>query len=153
VGDYGTYIGATNQNVYRWQIALSDSIPEAGENSGSNFAIQNFDDTGAVLGTPLYIDRASGAITTGAINTGAIISDGPISFSFYYATTHAFGWDGTGLRTWVDNADKGYIYVSDDPGVPALAAALPQIIIDLQNSIAQLQNEIASLRTRPKATC
>jgi len=47
----------------RWRVYLGDTIVESGSNAGSNFAIQRYDDTGAVLGIPLSINRATGHVT------------------------------------------------------------------------------------------
>jgi hypothetical protein len=55
-------LGTTGGSL-RWAVVPGGPTPETGSNSGSNFLIQNFDDTGAALGTPLSISRATGVAT------------------------------------------------------------------------------------------
>jgi len=50
----------------RWQIG-AEGTAETGSNAGTNFAIQNYDDTGTLIGTPVSISRATGVMTVGAI--------------------------------------------------------------------------------------
>lgn len=66
----GTYRGLEIETagVVRWFI-LSDSAAEGGSNSGSNFAILNYSDTGVNLGSPLTINRATGNATFSGIIT------------------------------------------------------------------------------------
>lgn len=44
----------------RWQVSLANGEAETGANAGSNFGIYSYDDTGALLGNPLIINRATG---------------------------------------------------------------------------------------------
>jgi hypothetical protein len=56
-------LGATG--LTRWAIR-ADNSGESGSNAGSNFIIQNYDDTGAAIaGTPITITRSSGAVVFG----------------------------------------------------------------------------------------
>lgn len=60
--------------VSRWQVLVGDNNAESGSNSGSDFQIQRYDDTGTGAGTPVYISRATGIITVAnglAFGTGA----------------------------------------------------------------------------------
>ena len=50
----------------RWQLQLASPDPESGGNAGSNFLLQSFADSGAGLGTPLSISRATGVATFSA---------------------------------------------------------------------------------------
>lgn len=52
-----------NNGVKRWELFLGDAVAEAGGDTGSRFAINRYNDAGAFLSTPLFIDRATGAIT------------------------------------------------------------------------------------------
>jgi hypothetical protein len=52
-----------NNFVTRWILELGNSTAESGGNAGSNFSIRRYDDSGAFLGTPMVINRASGAVT------------------------------------------------------------------------------------------
>jgi hypothetical protein len=52
----------------RWSLALGDSSAESGGNAGSNFALYRYSDAGALLDTPLTINRVDGGVTlTGAL--------------------------------------------------------------------------------------
>jgi hypothetical protein len=62
----------TTAGVNRMQITCNTN-PEAGSNSGSDFALVTFDDGGAVLGTALAIFRASSAAVFGASVQAATI--------------------------------------------------------------------------------
>lgn len=60
----GTYrtIAMTSSGSVRFEFGVDDSA-EAGANAGSNVIFNLSSDAGAFLSTPIYIDRASGAIT------------------------------------------------------------------------------------------
>lgn len=72
------YVYVETNNVPRWRFG-GTSDAESGSNSGSNFAITGFSDSGAYLNSPLIINRASGDITLGGqvtIATGGVIAGG-----------------------------------------------------------------------------
>jgi hypothetical protein len=47
----------------RWQIDIGNGdLENTGTNNGSNFAISRFSDAGGLLGVPLFVNRASGAV-------------------------------------------------------------------------------------------
>jgi hypothetical protein len=52
---YGQKAGAA-----RWGVALGNATAESGSDKGSDFAINNWSDAGAILGTPLQILRTGG---------------------------------------------------------------------------------------------
>jgi hypothetical protein len=60
----------------RWYLYAS-STAEGGSNAGSDFIVQNCNDAGTVLGTPLQINRATGLVTIGSgnlqVNGGATV--------------------------------------------------------------------------------
>ena len=60
----GTNNGINGQagGVSRWSLYLGNSDSEAGSNTGSTFAVNSYDDTGALLGTPLQIARRNGGV-------------------------------------------------------------------------------------------
>jgi hypothetical protein len=60
-GDSSVINGYTN-GLSRWQMLLGNSSPESGSNAGSDFYINNFSDTGAVIISPFFIIRATGAV-------------------------------------------------------------------------------------------
>jgi hypothetical protein len=63
--------GSTNVNVIagltdgvlRWQMQLGNGNPESGSSAGSDFALYNYNDAGAYIGNPLFINRATGIVT------------------------------------------------------------------------------------------
>ena len=59
----------------RWAL-VEDISSETGGNSGSNLSLNAYDDTGALLTTPLSFNRASGSTTVGE----ALAVDGAASF-------------------------------------------------------------------------
>jgi hypothetical protein len=54
--------GRTNGSR-RWVISLGTTAPESGSNTGSNFLIRRYDDSGTTLGDSIIINRATGAVT------------------------------------------------------------------------------------------
>ena len=48
--------------MLRWQLNLGNNALETGTISGSDFALQNFSDTGAYIGPALTVQRSSGAV-------------------------------------------------------------------------------------------
>jgi hypothetical protein len=61
-GQISRVIGSIN-GVYRWGIELGAWQSETGSNAGSNFVLARYSDSGTFLGTPMVIDRATGAVT------------------------------------------------------------------------------------------
>ena len=55
----------------RWQV-LADAAPEGGGNAGTNFSIFRYTDAGAIVDSPLNINRATGVVNLGdGANLGA----------------------------------------------------------------------------------
>jgi hypothetical protein len=61
-GQVARVFGRTNGSN-RWAVELGDTTAEGGGNAGSNLIIRRYDNSGAVLGAPVVINRASGAVT------------------------------------------------------------------------------------------
>jgi hypothetical protein len=95
-------VGATNNaQPLRWQLQLGNADPEsgswtgtnffnAGDNSGSNFTLNRYDDMGVLLDTPLRIDRKTGiaklyAGGPGAISTLQLDTPGEARLDFQYS--------------------------------------------------------------------
>lgn len=57
-------------NSQRWNWIVN-STAEGGSNSGSNFQIERYDDSGSWLGTPFFIKRSSGYIGIGTTSPAA----------------------------------------------------------------------------------
>jgi hypothetical protein len=58
--------GTVNGNL-KWLLALGDGVAEGGSNTGSGFAINRYNDSGAVLDAVLAIPRNTGEVT---VNNG-----------------------------------------------------------------------------------
>jgi hypothetical protein len=70
----GTAIEGKHASSQRWGITMPDSTPEGGGNTGSNFGITRYDDTGTWLGQSFAIDRATGNVTAQGLTTVAELS-------------------------------------------------------------------------------
>ena len=66
-------VGANH--VARW-TACKDATAETGSNTGSNFAIGRYTDAGAIIDTPIAINRATGLITMGAQQWAGAVNGG-----------------------------------------------------------------------------
>jgi hypothetical protein len=88
--------GASN----RWFMAMGDNTAESGGNAGSNFALSRFNDAGAYIDTPFFINRNdatvgfSSTVTANAFKasgpyalqvTGLEVGSGPTSYTQYPA--------------------------------------------------------------------
>ena len=60
-----------NNGVLRWQMVVGDASAESGSNAGSNFQLNSWSDAGGLIGTPLTINRATGAATFSASITAS----------------------------------------------------------------------------------
>ena len=61
----------------RWEMTL-DGYPETGGNAGGNFAIYNYADKGAWIGTPIAVSRATGQLF---LSGGLSVTGGLIGFN------------------------------------------------------------------------
>jgi len=75
----------------RWGIGVT-SYPETGSNSGSNFTIIRFADTGILIDTPLTINRASGfvSVATMIVSTALTAPTMPVADNSTNVATTAF---------------------------------------------------------------
>jgi len=119
------FLQARTGTTARWQVVLADASPETGNNAGSNFDIQRFNDAGTYLDTPLSISRQTGVVNFTAaptINGGNLpylpISGGTLTgplgvaspgISYAGTTGHwiGFGWDGSFIQGYVDGTYIG----------------------------------------------
>lgn len=62
---------STRAGLSRWSLNLGDGTAEGGLNSGSDFNLSRYDDTGAFIDSPISIDRR---FTTVLIRTGNIVN-------------------------------------------------------------------------------
>ena len=65
-GTARSILGQTT-NVNRWELQVGGITTESGSNAGSNFNLIAYNDAGAVLGTPMSVNRGTGEITHNAI--------------------------------------------------------------------------------------
>jgi hypothetical protein len=59
----GKYIQGRTDNKPRWGMRLGNETAEGSSNAGSDFTIDRYNDDGTYLGTPVSINRATGAMT------------------------------------------------------------------------------------------
>jgi hypothetical protein len=64
-GQSSNLVGQHNGNT-RWYMSLADSAPETGGNNGANFGLSRCNDAGAIIDTPMSINRATGVVTFNA---------------------------------------------------------------------------------------
>src|SRR5215204_695946 len=56
-------IQGKRQGSLRWGLSLGDSVTETGGNVGANFRINAYNDSGAFLSAPFFIERLTGKVT------------------------------------------------------------------------------------------
>lgn len=66
-----------NSASLRWSMVLGESTTEAGANTGSNFALRRYDDSGSLLSTPISVARNTGLVSlaNGLSVTAGLASD------------------------------------------------------------------------------
>lgn len=57
------YMASLVDGITRWTFAFGDNAVESGNNTGTNFGLDRYDDLGNPLPRPLFIERASGVVT------------------------------------------------------------------------------------------
>ena len=74
-GQSGNIYFQTN-SLNRWRL-VKDTNTESGSNSGSNFEISSYDDSGVLLASPVSIIRSTGAVTlSGTLSTAGSVGIG-----------------------------------------------------------------------------
>ena len=61
----------SSNGFIRWVLTLGDGSTETGGNAGSNFVLTRYNDTGAIIDSPLTINRASGVASFGSAAFGS----------------------------------------------------------------------------------
>lgn len=84
-GTVGPPISFQRNGVSRWQL-YADSTAEAGGDSGSNFAVVRYSDSGAYLGAAFRVRRANGNVYAG-IDNNSSMGEPPNRWSTIYAGT------------------------------------------------------------------
>jgi hypothetical protein len=62
-------INAANGSSLRWGVQLGNAVAESGSNVGSDFSIDAYSDSGASIGSPITITRATGKVEIQGTNT------------------------------------------------------------------------------------
>lgn len=73
----GAGILGQNAGVTRWLMSLGNATTEVGTNQGSDFTISRYTDAGALIDTPMLIQRTNGGVTF----TGAAVHGGDITIA------------------------------------------------------------------------
>jgi len=60
------FLTGTTSSKFRWQVC-SNGAAESGSNTGSDFVISRYDDTGTFIDSPFSISRATGVVLNGTI--------------------------------------------------------------------------------------
>lgn len=94
----GAYYSTSVGSSLRWIWGMTNA-PESGSNAGSNWFLQRHSDTGAELGTPISVSRATGEVSLGGVTRPS--ADG------------AFSLGAAGQRWSVVYASTGTINTSD----------------------------------------
>jgi len=107
-GAFTNYILGDTAGNTRWSIQLGNNTTESGSNVGSDFSIDRYSDAGAILGSPLVINRSTGNATfaqsltvsgnftvAGAISGASVASASSATVGTYY-----FGQSGTKYLTY-----------------------------------------------------
>lgn len=88
VGLYFDAVAGQNRQILyrsggslRWNMEVS-SAAESGSNAGSNWALKSYDDTGAVLATPIAVTRSTSGITYAGAQGGPAGSASTPTWSF-----------------------------------------------------------------------
>jgi hypothetical protein len=83
----GQSAGATCYNAAnslpRWELRIGNTDAESTGNAGTNFDLRSYTDAGGFLSTPLFINRATGAMTV----TGNFLATGTVSGNGAYINT------------------------------------------------------------------
>ena len=72
----------------RWQL-VDDNSAETGGNAGSDFSLRSYDDTGALIGSPITVNRQSGAVGLG-LPGSAVTFNGTATFTQNLSSTSSF---------------------------------------------------------------
>ncbi len=89
-----TYSSGSSKN--RWNFGKS-TTPETGSNSGSNFFINAYDDSGSYLSQPFTITRSSGLVTVNSLKTSNFQLTNGASNGYILQS------DASGNASWVSN--------------------------------------------------
>jgi hypothetical protein len=120
-GGTAAIMGQTTGGLSRWQLQLGNVNAELGSDAGSNFELDFYNDAGAIKGSPLIINRASGLATFGygVTITGSLNANGGLAVNGTFAISvnnfillggsngQFLQTNGTGVLTWATPAGGG----------------------------------------------
>lgn len=129
-GQYNILRGSTNGNR-RWEVVVGDFSAELGNNAGSNFSINGFDDTGNTnLGQYFQLNRANGSASfIASVAAGSYTCSG--SGAGYFMGSRS----GSGDTYGVYNPDGGGLHLWD--------SSVGDIAI-INNTTAQFYGQVMS---------
>jgi len=109
-GQVNQVVGQTGSGAagIRWNIVVGDGTAEGGSNTGSNFAIQRYDDTGTLIDTPQLIFRNNGAtqISNQLFIAGAASGAPAIVINNAAGVNRTLMWQTAGLTRWQWNVNS-----------------------------------------------
>jgi hypothetical protein len=98
----------------RWAMELGSATGESGGNSGSDFSIDRFNDSGALIDSPITITRSNGLVNIGS---GTTAYAGPLQLNSSAGGHARFYASVSGVRYWSCGAiNNGHFYISDESG-------------------------------------
>ena len=119
----------------RWGIFLGNGAAETGSNVGSDFQINAYSDTGALIVSPFSLNRSTGAASfngnvtcAGNITAGALVAAqgsvkaGTTGGGYFckagqsgaYSNLFNLFWTGSAMQIWVDGTNSGTISITSD---------------------------------------
>jgi len=141
--------------VMRWRIVPGNTAAESTGNAGSNFAIERYSDAGALIDTPLSINRASGAVsmTAGLTVVGALVAASldlttplPVADGGTGGTTQATARTGLGLGSMATATAANYYTKTEVDNITTVGVAKDQGVSAV-GSIVMCMNFSASVLT------
>ena len=95
--DIAQLIGQSN-GITLWALEMPDGTAQGGANSGGNFTLSAYSDTGVLLFSPIKVNRATGAVTLSAGITATTVTAPTATFATSLsagAITASGGYSGT----------------------------------------------------------
>jgi len=119
-------VGQTG-GVARWIMQMGNSDLEGSSNNGSNFVLSSFNDGGGLIGHPITVNRASGALAAyGSIDSlygfvGRAGRGGATNAN----STFGIYWDNVSAQLWINTTNVGNISLVSDPKIKKDMRAAP----------------------------
>jgi len=133
------YTGVPSSATLRWNIQLGGPTAETGSNVGSDFGISRYSDAGALIDTPLAINRANGVVTLSSnltLSAGGITlnnSSAYVAASYLRQNAHNFQFNyvlnGT-LNQFACSIDGAYNVIVKSISVPPFTASIDTMALN-----------------------